>query len=201
MEKYSTSTSLLLNAKNGTLDLKTGKLRAHRREDYITKILEIEYREELRGMSEVHEVPRPKLSTAMLALIGYAVRMLGYLLTGLTSEQCWWMFHGLTASGKSTLIRIAHHGLLGPYAFALPEGYFLLSKNNSDFTKAHLAGVRLATCVETNEGRRLDVAKIKELTGSDVISAALKHQNLFQFVPQCKLVLGTNHKAIVASGL
>ena len=47
--------------------------------------------------------------------------------------------------------------------------------------------------METNEGRRLDVAKIKALTGEDAISAAFKYENYFTFRPQCKLVLVTNH--------
>src|SRR6266404_2916334 len=97
------------------------------------------------------------------------------------------------AGGKSTLVNVLH-GLLGPYALALPENYFLVTKNATDFATANIAGVRLATCVETNEGRRLDVAKIKTLTGEDVISAALKYENYFEFRPQAKLVLATNHR-------
>jgi putative DNA primase/helicase len=103
------------------------------------------------------------------------------------------MFYGVTAGGKSTLINVLR-GLLGPYALALPEHYFLATKNTSDYATANLAGVRLATCVETNEGRRLDVAKIKSLTGEDVLSAALKYENYFNFRPQAKLVLATNHR-------
>jgi putative DNA primase/helicase len=103
------------------------------------------------------------------------------------------MFYGVTMSGKSTLINVLR-GLLGPYALALPENYFLVTKNTSDFATANLAGVRLATCVETNEGKRLDVAKIKSLTGEDVIAAALKYENYFNFKPQAKLVLATNHR-------
>jgi hypothetical protein len=80
----------------------------------------------------------------------YLSRFAGYCLTGLTSEQAWFMFYGGTASGKSTLINVLR-GLLGPYALALPENYFLVTTNTSDFATANLAGVRLATCVETNE--------------------------------------------------
>jgi len=131
-------------------------------------------------------------------LVGYLSRFAGYCLTGVTSEQAWFMFYGLTASGKSTLINVLR-GLLGPYALALPENYFLVTKNTSDFTTANLAGVRLATCVETNEGKRLDVAKIKSLTGEDVIAAALKYENYFNFKPQAKLVLATNHRPHIPS--
>jgi putative DNA primase/helicase len=102
------------------------------------------------------------------------------------------MFHGVTASGKSTLLSVLRR-ILGPYALALPENYFLATTNSADYVTAALAGVRLATCSETNEGRMLDVAKIKALTGEDTITAALKYQNYFQFQPEVKLLLATNH--------
>ena len=181
---------LLLNVKNGTINLQTGELCPHRREDFLTKMVPIE---------SDPKAECPKFSRFLNdtlpteGLVGYLLRFAGYCLTGLTSEQSWCIFYGETATGKSTLINVLR-GLLGPYALALPENYFLIAKNTSDFATATLAGVRLATCVETNEGRRLDVSKIKSLTGEDVISAALKYENYFNFKPQAKLVLATNHR-------
>jgi putative DNA primase/helicase len=180
---------LLLNVANGTIDLESGELRPHRREDFITKIVNIEYG---------RNASCPKFSKCLdewlpaQGLAGYMARFMGYCLTGLTSEQAWFLFHGVTASGKSTLLNILR-GILGPYALQLPENYFLATKNMNDFATANLAGVRLATCVETNDGRRLDVAKIKHLTGGDPVCAALKFQNFFEFIPEYKLVLATNH--------
>jgi putative DNA primase/helicase len=181
---------LLLNAENGTIDLRTGELSPHSREDFLTKVVPIAYESQAKCpkfFKFLHE------TLPASGLAGYLSRFAGYCLTGLTSEQSWFLFYGLTASGKSTLINLLH-GLLGPYALALPENYFLVTKNTSDFATANLAGVRLATCVETNEGRRLDVAKIKMLTGEDMISAALKYENYFEFRLQAKLVLATNHR-------
>jgi putative DNA primase/helicase len=181
---------MLLNVKNGTVDLRTGKLSKHNRDNFITKIVPIDYDENaecnefLTFLGEA--LPDEGLST-------YLFKVTGYCLSGLTSEQKWWMFHGVTASGKSTLVNILH-GLLGPYAMALPENYFLITNNVKDYATANLAGVRLATCVETNEGRRLDTAKVKALTGGDIISAELKYQNCFTFRPQMKLILATNNR-------
>jgi P4 family phage/plasmid primase-like protien len=181
---------MLLNVTNGTIDLKTGELRPHRREDFLTKMVPIEFD----AKAVCPRFSRFLNETLPAAgLVGYLSRFAGYCLTGQTTEQAWFMFYGVTASGKSTLLTVLR-GLLGPYALALPENYFLVTKNTSDFATANLAGVRLATCVETNEGKRLDVAKIKSLTGEDVISAALKYENYFEFKPQAKLVLATNHR-------
>jgi len=54
--------------------------------------------------------------------------------------------------------------------------------------------VRLATSVETGDARKLDVARLKKLTGEDAITAALKYENLFEFRMSAKLVLATNHR-------
>jgi putative DNA primase/helicase len=189
---------LLLNISNGTRDLPVEEFRAHRREDFITKKVDIEYRPG--AMCPQFNRFLAETFGGNVRLIGYATRLAGYFLTGLTGEQKWWMFHGPTASGKSTFIKILS-GLLGPYAIALPENYFLISKHDTtDFITANLAGVRLATCVETNEGKRLNVARIKAITGEDTISAQLKYQNYFEFKPQCKLVLVTNFPPHVPAG-
>jgi putative DNA primase/helicase len=180
---------LLLNVTNGTIDLETGELRPHRREDFITKIVNIKYDRNAR-CPEFSRCLNEWLPAQGLA--GYMTSFMGYCFTGLTSEQAWFLFHGVTASGKSTVLNILR-GILGPYALQLPENYFLVTKHANDFVTANLAGVRLATCVETNDGRRLDVAKIKHLTGGDPICAALKFQNFFTFIPEHKLVLATNH--------
>jgi putative DNA primase/helicase len=187
-----------LNSRNGTQELDTGEFREHRRQDFLTKIIDIDYRP---------AATCPKFSKFLaesfggsLPLINYITRLAGYFLSGLTVEQKWWLFYGATASGKSTFVRILH-GLLGPYSLALPENYFLLTKHsNRDFATGNLQGVRLATCVETNEGRRLDVAKIKNMTGEDKISAELKFQNYFEFQPQAKLVLVTNFRPRTEAG-
>lgn len=186
---------LLLNVKNGTVDLRTGQLSKHERDNFITKLVPIEY-DENASCEQFTNFIGEALPGAGLAL--YLLKVAGYCLTGITSEQKWWMFHGVTASGKSTLINVLH-GLLGPYALALPENYFLITNNTKDYATANLAGVRLATCVETNEGRRLDTAKLKSLTGGDVISAELKYQNCFTFRPQMKLILATNNKPHVSA--
>jgi putative DNA primase/helicase len=170
----------------------------HRKDDYITKMIPYDYDPD--ATCPRFENFLFETFNGNLALVGYVIRLMGYCCTGLTTEQKWWMFVGPTASGKSTLLRVLH-GILGPYAMALPDNYFLLSHHdNKDFITGNLHGVRLATCVETNEGKRLNVAKIKMLTGEDPISAELKYQNAFTFKPQCKLILATNYPPRIPAG-
>jgi putative DNA primase/helicase len=59
---------------------------------------------------------------------------------------------------------------------------------------ARLLGARLATAVETEEGRRWAESKIKSLTGGDRSSARFMRQDYFELVPQFKLVVAGNHR-------
>ena len=66
---------------------------------------------------------------------------------------------------------------------------------NSDI--ARLKGARFVTSVEPNEGMRLDEGLIKQLTGGDRVTARKLYGNEFEFCPEFKLWMGTNHKPIV----
>ena len=186
---------LLLNVKNGTIDLKTGKLLPHNREHFLTKMVPIDYEE--KDLAECCPEFKNFLHTTLKEdenLVFYMIQFMGLCLTGLNWEQSWWMFHGLTASGKSTFLNVLR-GMLGPYAVVLPDNYFLLKNNNStDYATAKLAGARLATSAETPEGKTLDVSKVKSLTGGEPITGEYKYENCFEFTPEAKLVLATNHR-------
>ena len=187
-----------VNCGNGTLNQHNGEFHRHRKEDFLTKLAAVDY-------DPTAECPRwqaflEQTFQSNQPLIEYVQRVAGYFLTGSITEQVWFMFYGPTASGKSTLVNVLR-GMLGEYALALPENYFLITKHeNTDFITANLAGIRLATCIETNEGKRLNVARLKTMTGEDAVSACFKFENYFEFKPKCKLVLVTNYPPRVPAG-
>ena len=59
---------------------------------------------------------------------------------------------------------------------------------------AALFGARLATAVETENGRRLAESVIKQMTGGDTMTARFLHREFFDFEPQFKIWLACNHK-------
>src|SRR5260370_25135529 len=91
---------MLLNVLNGTIDLRTGKLREHRRSDLLTKLAPVEYNPEAKCPTWLRFLDRIMEGNA--ALIGYLQRVGGYSLTGDASEQALWFFYGSGANGKST---------------------------------------------------------------------------------------------------
>ena len=52
----------------------------------------------------------------------------------------------------------------------------------------------MAYASEAEQGKKLAESKVKDLTGGETIVARFLHGEFFEFVPEFKLVLGTNHK-------
>ncbi|WP_461241113.1 DNA primase family protein, partial [Paucilactobacillus sp. N302-9] len=56
---------------------------------------------------------------------------------------------------------------------------------------------RLVTSSEPNDGVRLDEGLVKQLTGGDTVTARYLYGKEFEYQPQFKLWLATNHKPII----
>jgi putative DNA primase/helicase len=181
----------LLNAPNGTVDLRTGELREHCREDLITKIAPVEYRP---------DAPAPAWGAFLEQVLpsedlrAFVQRAAGYSATGDTSEQCLFINHGVGANGKSTC-QEAIAAALGDYAMRAPTE-MLLAKRSGGVPNdvARLKGSRFVAASETEEGRRLAESLVKDLTGGDTITARFMRAEFFDFKPTHKLWLSTNHK-------
>jgi putative DNA primase/helicase len=183
----------LFNCANGTLELKTGRLREHRREDYITKLCPVEYHPEAR--CPVWNLVLEMVFAQKQSIISYLQRVLGHCLTGDTSEQALWIFWGSGSNGKSIIINTILELLGEDYAVKAARDLFLARKTDNHPTQvARLFGRRLVVCTETGSGARLDEVLVKELTGGDPVTARRMREDPWQFVPAFKPVLVTNHK-------
>lgn len=182
----------LFNVSNGTIDLKTGRLRPGRREDLMTKRSYVKFDPDatcfvfLKFLDTIF--PNDP------AMIKYIRKTFGYSLTGCVDEQCFFLFHGDGQNGKSTLLEVLK-SLLGEYAVKTRAETFLHRRGESIPNDiAALRGARLITTVEPPMGSRLDESRIKEFTGKDTVSARFLHGEYFEFRPEGKLFIGTNRK-------
>jgi len=182
----------LLGVENGTLDLKTGELREADPTDLITLGTDVPYDPNAecprweRFLEEVFDGDRE--------LITFFQRLVGYFLTGDVREHVLAVFHGSGCNGKSTLIAVLRR-LLGEQAVTAAFDTFMRQRDRgprNDLARLHRA--RLVTAAESGEGRRLDEATVKEITGGDKIAARFLYGEHFEFEPQFKLVLVTNHR-------
>src|SRR5205085_2640672 len=90
------------NVLNGIIDLRTGELRPHRREDLITKLAPVAYDEAAACPLWLKFLDR--IMDGNGDLITYLRHLCGYCLTGDVSEQALWFFYGAGANGKSTFL-------------------------------------------------------------------------------------------------
>jgi putative DNA primase/helicase len=185
-----------LNFQNGTVDLKTGRLRPHRRENFITKLCPVNYSPDAPHTTFDRFLARIFRSTP--TLIDWMQVALGYAATGWTREQCVFFCYGVGANGKTTLIDAVLHGM-GDYA-AKADPDLLMARDGSSAhpcNVADLLGLRLAICSETNEGKRFDESRLKDLTGETMLKARFMRQNFFQFTATHKIFAYSNHKPTV----
>ncbi len=185
----------LLNIGNGTLNLRTGELLPHRREDLITAITEVSY--DHAAECEQWDAFLWRVIDRDEDLYRYLRRFVGYLLVGDTSEQSLHFLYGLGANGKSVFCEVLLR-LLGEYGVAVSPDLVMLKRHSSiPNDVARLRGVRVAIMNETSQGSRFDEAKIKDLTGSDTLTARFLHQEFFDFPPTHRIVIRGNHKPTI----
>jgi putative DNA primase/helicase len=186
---------MLFNVANGTLDLETGKLRRHSRDDLITRVSPIEFDPD--ADCELWDAFLWRMLGQNEELYCYARRLVGYLLTGKTSEQVLHFLYGRGANGKTVFCEILE-ALLGDYAIVLsPETIMIRRHSGIPNDIARLRGVRAAFMNETTQGSRFDEAKLKDLTGGDTLTGRFLHQELFDFAPTHKLIIRGNHKPTI----
>ena len=186
----------LFNTQNGYINLNTGQLHDHDKDKFFTKISAVEY-------TDKSDCPMWKdfldvIFNGDQDLIRYIQRCVGYSLSGSTEEQVMFFLHGNGSNGKSVFLDIISD-ILGNYSTNIqPQSIMVKQQSagaNPDIAK--LAGVRLVTTTEPNEGVRLDEGLVKQLTGSDKVTARFLYQDEFEFKPQFKLWMATNHKPII----
>lgn len=183
---------MLLNTENGTVNLETYRLQPHRREDYLTKVANVEFDEA--ATYPIFAKFLNKIFAGDADLIDFVQRLAGYSLTGETGEQAFYVLFGTGANGKSTLVETLL-GLLGDYGKKSESSMLLAKKQDSVRNDiAALRGVRLVVATEVERGRRLNEPLVKELTGGDTITARHLYQEFFEYAPQFKLMLATNYK-------
>ena len=184
------SDDLAFNTQSGTISLLSGHEFPHFREDLITKIAGACYDPAASCPSWEAFLERILPEGEVRA---YVQRCVGYSLTGLTSEQCWFLLHGPGANGKTTFLRVIA-ALLGDYAArAQPETFMVQDGDAIRNDIAVLAGARLVISSETEDGQRLAESLIKQLTGGDEIVARHLYRDPFTFTPRFKLWLACNH--------
>lgn len=187
---------MLLNTPTGIFDLREGVLRPHDPEAYITKIAHVEY--DPTATCPTWERFLDEIFGGDTDLINYVQRAVGYSMTASTVEQCVFFLHGSGSNGKSTFLSIVRE-MMGDYTVNIQPETIMVKNSpggaNSDI--ARLKSARLVTTVEPNEGARLNEGLLKQLSGEDPVTARRLYGDEFEFIPQFKLWMATNHRPLI----
>jgi P4 family phage/plasmid primase-like protien len=180
----------LLNVRNGSIDLRTGILREHRRDDVCSKIAGCEL-----GTGE------PSLWLTFLERVvpdpeerEFLRRWVGYSLTGIVSEEALAFLHGDGANGKSTFL-LTMQSILGDYF--VKAGMGLLDSRKHQEHPAELMPLRGARFVWTSETDKTAVwneARVKDLSSKDPVTARYMRENPVTWKPTHKLWVAGNHR-------
>lgn len=184
----------ILNVSNGTLDLRTGELRTHNSDDLLTKLAPVRYDPAAQGTrwrQFVEEIFPDDADTQRLFQ-----QACGYALTGSTARECLFILYGpSTRNGKSTACETIS-ALLGDYARAADPSLLAPRSNTPGAASSDLAdlvGRRLVTVPEPEAGAVWSASSVKRLTGGDTVSARPLYGSPFEYRPQGKIWVNSNH--------
>ncbi|MCC6362992.1 MAG: DNA primase [Bryobacterales bacterium] len=186
----------LLTLKNGTIDLRSGRIRPQSPGDRITKLAPVAYDPSARCPNWLDFLDMIMLGRK--SLVEFLKRALGTSLTGITSDKAMFILYGPGGdNGKSTMVEVIEK-LLGSYAKRTPVETFLKKREGSIPNDiARLRGARFVWAAENDRGVRLAESLVKEMTGGDRMVARFLHGEFFEFMPAFKIWLATNHKPAI----
>lgn len=184
----------LLNVLNGTLELRTGELRAHSPDDLLTKLAPVDW--DRTATSERWDRFLDDMTGGDEELRGYMQRAAGSSLLGTANDEVVFVCHGPGATGKSTFLD-AVAAAMGDYAAAVSSDALVNRGGRSDVRPeiAKLEGVRFAYAEEFAAGQQFDEALLKAISGGSQISVRALYQNPRTFRPAFTLWIGTNERA------
>ncbi len=183
----------LLNVPNGTVDLRTGKLRPHDWRDYQTALCPTRYNPN--ATAPTWDRFLRDIFPGAPDVADYVRDLVGYMLTGDTTDQALYLLVGGGANGKSVLLELLLLILGDDFTYVTPVEVLMDASGNRHPTeKAGFRGARLAISSETQEEGALNESRIKSLTGSDRITARYCNRDFFSFPPTHKLFIATNHR-------
>jgi putative DNA primase/helicase len=181
-----------ISCRNGIVDLRTGTIREFTRDDLVTKNTNVVF--DPLYVSAQWERFLWDSTQGDIEMIRYLQLAAGYTLTGDIGEECFFILTGPKQSGKSTFVD-AIQSCLGQYATTTQSETFMY-RRGKDTARDELAtfvGMRMVAMSEIKEGEGFNDSLIKQFTGGDRVKAKMLYKDPFEYQPQFKLWIATNH--------
>ena len=183
------------NCHNGTINLLTGEFRKHSPADFLTKMTEVDYNPDascprwLKFMDEIMDGDKDR--------IRFLQKAIGYAMSGDTRLECMFILYGATSrNGKGTTMETVLR-ILGEYGrTAKPDmlsAKGLINSSGPSEDVARLNGARMVNISEPGKHMQINASLAKQMTGNNILTARFLRENSFEFKPQFKLFIDTNH--------
>lgn len=182
-----------LNVANGLLDLRNGALQAHSPRQLYTYCLNVPY------FADADDSEwRAFLAECVGGgddVVRFLQRCVGYSLTGHTTEEKMFYVYGPSRSGKGVFTETLLSLLGVPLSTEVDFATFTRERQQdaNNFDLAPLKPARFLAASESSRYERLNEAKVKQMTGGNYISCSFKYGDHFNYRPQYKIWLTSNH--------
>lgn len=183
-----------LGVSNGVLDLRHGRLFPVTPDLFISKRCAVKFDASAKCpafMKFLTDVQPDKEMREFLQ------RWAGYCLTGSVQEQKFSFLYGGGANGKSVFVELIAW-LMGDYSRKIATEMLMQHQRSPQGPSPDivaLKGRRFVYANETEEGRRLAEAHIKDMTGGDTMTGRVPYgKSDITFTPTHKLVIVGNHR-------
>jgi len=191
----------LLNCRNGTLNLETGLLQSHDRNDLLSKMAPVDF--DANAVSDEWEKFLKVTFADDKEMIEFIQRALGYSITGSTSERALFFCHGGGSNGKTQLLEAVSYSIgKDIYAAETEPATFMLkqrfAQGNINEPLAKLRGINLVTATETEQSQRLAVGLLKRATGGESLWHEEKFEHGYMFKPRFTLWLSLESSTYLA---
>lgn len=184
----------LLNCANGVVDLRDGSIVPHNHQQRFTYCVPVDYNPD--ADTSVWTEYLKSVVGGGDAMIDYLQLALGYSITGHTSEESLFYLYGPSRAGKGTLAEVYSNLLPYPLSNSVDFNSFCCKRDgdNSNFDLAPMKPSRMIFASESNKSQSLNPAKLKQLTGGDMITCCFKHKDHFSYKPKFKIWMMSNHQ-------
>lgn len=194
----------LLGVNNAVIDLNNGKPVKPEPLHYIRTIAPVNYEAKATCPTWIKAIE--EIFNHDLEKVGYIQRFLGYAMSGTCYESDFPVWHGKDGRNGKEFILERTRSTLGVKLCGAVESELLLksksdkAKNGATPALMALQGRRLAWASETNEGRTIDNAAMKDLSGGHILTGRHLHQGQVEWKRTHTLILLTNHRPHVGGG-
>jgi len=128
-----------------------------------------------------------------MKLVRFLQRCAGYSLTGSVAEHALLVIYGPGGNGKGVLINTLAT-IAGSYHREATPDTFVEGKGRTHETAmAFIAGARIVTSSETDQGGSWNEATMKRAVAGDPVTARFLYKNPFTYRPTYKIWIATNH--------